>query len=227
MINVTLLAYTQWNPEIWRDGNNDKHPEHIMATGKRICQTDAGLVEIINETDKIKNRVRTSVKTGHHGVLEHVVFTFLIENISRVETHQNVRHRMASYLQMSQRTVDSLDLDIIHPPTVLEAELPEDLREDITKIEVLSRSIYERLQEHTDVDGKHPIPRGDARYYLLHNWETRIWMSINGRALIHFLKLRLEKGAQWEIREVATQIYELVKEVCPNAFAEDLQEHWE
>jgi thymidylate synthase (FAD) len=199
-----------------------------MATGKRICQTDAPLVDIINETDKIASRVRTSVKTKHGGVLEHVMFTFLIEGVSRVETHQNVRHRMASYLQMSQRTVDSLDLDIIHPPTVLEAELPVEMWSDIEYLEELSRKIYKALQDYTDEEGNHPIPRGDARYYLLHNWETRIWMSINTRALMHFLNLRyLKKGAQWEIREVATQMYELVKDICPNAFAEDLQGYWE
>ena len=40
-------------------------------------------------------------------VLEHIVFTFLIEDISRVCSHQLVRHRIASYTQESQRYSES------------------------------------------------------------------------------------------------------------------------
>ena len=219
VVRVTLLAYSQWNPEIWPEDRKE-NPEHIMATGKRICQTDAGLVTIINETDQIKERVVDAVKKRHFGVLEHVTFTFLIEGISRIESHQHVRHRMASYLQMSQRTVDASKLDMIMPPEVNMMYLTEDLEEDIKKLEALSRDVYARLQ-------KQNIEREDARYYLLHGMETRIWMTVNGSALMHFLRLRLGKHAQWEIKEIAKQMYELVKKVCPNTFSEDLREYLE
>jgi len=219
VVKVTLLAYSQWNPKV-QIAMPEKHPEHIMATGKRICQTEAPFWDMWRETHKIEERIVGSVEDGHRGVLEHVTFTFLIEGISRIETHQHVRHRMASYLQMSQRSVDALDLDFITPPSVKETPLSANLREELVELEALSRRVYERLQDQG-------IPREDARYYLLHGWETRIWMTINGSALMHFLKERyLGKGAQWEIREVATQMYALAKEICPNAFAEELQEYW-
>lgn len=229
MVKVTLLAYSQWNPALRFHSKMGgltlpvahQQPEHIMATGKRICQTADDLNSIMIQKDMIKDRVVSTVKAGHRGVLEHITFTFLIEGISRIETHQHVRHRMASYLQMSQRSVDALDLEFITPPSVRDANLPPTLRHDIEYIEELSRSVYERLQQQG-------IERGDARYYLLHGWETRIWMTVNGSALMHFLKERyVGKGAQWEIREVATKMYGLAKSVCPNAFAEDLQEYWE
>jgi len=44
---------------------------------------------------------------GFPSVLEHVVLTFLIEGISRVCSHQLVRHRIASYTQESQRYSES------------------------------------------------------------------------------------------------------------------------
>jgi len=40
---------------------------------------------------------------GHESILEHAVLTFSIEGISRVTSHQLVRHRIASYTQQSQR----------------------------------------------------------------------------------------------------------------------------
>ncbi len=40
-------------------------------------------------------------------VYEHAVFTFLIDGISRVASHQLVRHRLASYTQESQRYSES------------------------------------------------------------------------------------------------------------------------
>jgi len=44
---------------------------------------------------------------AYPSVLEHIVFTFLIEDISRVCSHQLVRHRIASYTQESQRFSES------------------------------------------------------------------------------------------------------------------------
>jgi thymidylate synthase (FAD) len=48
-------------------------------------------------------------------VLEHVVFTFIIEECSRVATHQLIRHRIASYTQESQR------YSLVVDPSILQA----------------------------------------------------------------------------------------------------------
>ena len=213
MINVTLVAYTQWNPEVWR---NPQHPEHIMATGKRICQSGEGLVDIINETEKIAIRNKATLKSGHMGVFEHISFTFLIEGGSRVMTHQLVRHRMASYLQMSQRAVPMSEVELIVPPTV-----PSDIKLELYAAMLDCYTLYEKMR-HLG------IPMGDARYIMPHGMETRVWMTINARSLMHFFKERLiNPGAQWEIKAVATQMHDLVSKVCPTIFDLKYQEHWE
>ena len=44
-------------------------------------------------------------------------------------------------------------------------------------------------------------------------------MTANASELLHILSLRMCNRAQWEIRELADKIYELVKAECPNIFA--------
>ncbi|MHA1305559.1 MAG: FAD-dependent thymidylate synthase, partial [Candidatus Heimdallarchaeaceae archaeon] len=111
MINVTLLSYTQGNSPALSD------PELVTATIKRVCTTNRNFEDLIDPNLKDWRNIKT-IKDGHLGVLEHISFTFLVEGISRIVTHQIVRHRLASYLQMSQRTVPIDQLDIVVPKTI-------------------------------------------------------------------------------------------------------------
>ena len=67
--------------------------------------------------------VRMLVRMGHFSPIEHVTFTFAIEGVSRVLTHQLVRHRIASYSQQSQRYVKEHNFESIMPPAI--AAIPE------------------------------------------------------------------------------------------------------
>ena len=94
MIKVKLLDYT---PE----------PERVVAMAARLCYSASGAEELAEKLseDKVKEMVRRMVSLGHGSTLEHASFTFGIEGVSRVLTHQLVRHRIASYDQQSQRYV--------------------------------------------------------------------------------------------------------------------------
>jgi len=218
MIKVTLVSYTQWNPELALDTDN---PEHITATGKRICQSGQKLKEIMRELEKIDARNIASLnpknpKRAHMGVFEHISFTFLIEGASRVMSHQLVRHRIASYLQMSQRAVPMNKVELIVPSSI-----PEDMKEKFYSAMLNCYTVYKELK-----DAKVPIE--DARFIMPHGMETRVWMTINARSLMHFFKERLTNpGAQWEIKEVARQMHELVIKVCPTIFDLKYVESWE
>ena len=104
MIKVKLLDYT---PE----------PERVVAMAARLCYSAVGAEELSERLsdEKVKEMVRKMVALGHASTIEHVSFTFGIEGVSRVLTHQLVRHRIASYSQQSQRYVDGSDFDYILP----------------------------------------------------------------------------------------------------------------
>ena len=62
------------------------------------------------------------------------------------------------------------------------------------------------------------IPEEDARYILPNACCANLVMTMNGRELLHFFNLRCCTRAQWEIRELADKMLELVKDVAPIMF---------
>ena len=95
-------------------------PEKTVAMSARLCYSPVGAAQL-EETmsdEQAAKLVRKLVEMGHFSTLEHVTFTFAIEGVSRVLTHQLVRHRIASYSQQSQRYVKEHDFETIMPPTI-------------------------------------------------------------------------------------------------------------
>lgn len=83
-------------------------PEEVITVAGKLCYSKVG-VEQLQEKQTLEDVERFTkmlVDMGHHSSLEHVSFTFGIEGISRVLSHQLVRHRIASYSQQSQRYVN-------------------------------------------------------------------------------------------------------------------------
>jgi thymidylate synthase (FAD) len=145
---------------------------------------------------------------GHLSPFEHASFTYAVEGISRVASHQLVRHRIASYSQRSQRYVDSGRSGAVVPPEV--SANPEALAVYERCVHD-SREAYERLVSMG-------VPREDARFILPHGWETSIIVTMNARELHHFFQLRLCRRAQWEIREVARGMLILAREAAFELF---------
>ena len=197
MIKVKLLDYT---PE----------PERVVAMAARLCYSASGAEELAEKLseDNVKEMVRRMVSLGHGSTLEHASFTFGIEGVSRVLTHQLVRHRIASYDQQSQRYVAAHGFQYITPPSI--AEKPEAL----AKYEALLAEIRKTYDELTDMG----VPKEDARYVLANAAETKILVTMNARSLMHFFNLRCCNRAQWEIREMAYKMLAEVKKVAPTLF---------
>lgn len=167
--------------------------------------------------DRLKYRIRSIFVSGHFGILEHAIATIQVTGISRSCTHQLVRHRIASYAQLSQRSVSHKDLETIIPDSI--ASDPDSLAAFLNSTKV-SRDTYDYLRTRK-------IPKQDARYVLPIGIESQIVITMNFRSWLHFLKLRTNKSAQWEIRAVANQIWEELKEIAPNVFDEEYQNLWE
>ena len=170
-----------------------------------------------------------ALASGHESVIEHASFTFAIEGISRACSHQLVRHRMASYSQQSQRyvkmsgKVNENQFDFVTPESIGDQVMGRTI-DWLTHIpfEVTVRAEYECLMEHiSDTYARFielGVPEEDARYILPNACCTNIVVTMNARELRHFLKLRLCKRAQWEIRELAERMLDCVKQVSEVLF---------
>jgi thymidylate synthase (FAD) len=186
-------------------------PERTVAMAARLCYSAIGaeqLAESLSEK-QVQTLVGKIVDMGHLSTFEHASFTFAIEGISRVLTHQLVRHRIASYSQQSQRYVREHEFEYIVPPSV--AAVPEAKQ----RFEVLMEDIRKTYEELTAMG----VHQEDARYCLSNATETKILVTMNARSLLNFFQLRCCTRAQWEIRALAEKMLRLVKAQAPLLFS--------
>ncbi len=190
--------------------NYTPEPERSIAVAGRLCYAPIGASELKkNLTDgEVKRLVSLFIKSGHWSAVEHAVFTFAIEGVSRVCTHQLVRHRLASYNQQSQRYVKyKEDFEFILPQTIKNSPFLE-------RYHKLCDEAFKLYREMVESD----IPTEDARYILPQSGETKIVVTMNARELWHFFNLRCCRRAQWEIRKLACLMLLEVQKVAPLLF---------
>jgi thymidylate synthase (FAD) len=208
-IKVRLVAATPESQEL------------VASAGKLCCAHDVGGIFDSGSSDSA-HFVHKLMAMGHTSPLEHAVFSFYIEGVSRAMTHQLVRHRLASYSQRSQRYVDHTGFDYIVPPdlegrTVDVEGGPVDAVAYFEQTMQIIAERYARLRE--TLGQKAEKSNEDARYVLPNACETKIVVTMNARELLHFFEERLCMRAQWEIRSAAGEMLKLVKDVCPAVFA--------
>ncbi|EIW16050.1 MULTISPECIES: FAD-dependent thymidylate synthase [Pelosinus] len=185
-------------------------PERMVAMSARLCYSPVGAEELVENMSsaQVEKLVSKIVEMEHLSTLEHVSFTFAIEGVSRVLTHQLVRHRIASYSQQSQRYVSEHDFEYIMPPAVAANELAK------AKFEELMGTIQSTYNELVELG----VHKEDARYCLANAAETKIVVTMNARTLLHFFELRCCARAQWEIRSLAELMLREVKKIAPLLF---------
>ena len=197
-MNVELLYHT---PE----------PERAIATAARLCYAAVGASELMEKMSEERQHsvLSTIMASGHFSTLEHASYTFAIEGVSRALTHQLVRHRLASFNQQSQRYVAFKDgFEAVKPHTVEGNPEAEAIFDEAI---AAAAEAYQKLSELG-------IPKEDARYLLPNACASKIVVTMNVRELLHFFSLRCCNRAQWEIRELALQMLELVKPTAPFIF---------
>lgn len=173
-------------------------------TSRFVGDFDTQIKEKATQDDKEKLIVNL-VKWGHHSILEHVSFTFGIEDISRVTSHQLVRHRLASFTQQSQRYASMKDNIIVVPPSI---------QGNPGAMAIFNETYEKAMAAYLELARK-GIPIEDARYILPHGLNTRLIMTMNLRELLHVCSIRLCSKSQWEIRYLFEEIREQVKSVSP------------
>lgn len=169
-------------------------PMHAISEEAGMCY---------GKTEYSAKRVERCLRNGHTSVAEHVSASFRIEGISRSCLAQLTRHRMASFSVMSQRYCEvGGDGWYVMPQSFT------DKGEEV---------MFEAAMDRAKRDYLHAIEKGvkkeDARFMLPEATRTNLIMTINVRSLMNFLSLRLDKSAQWEIRELAEQIEQALMEM--------------
>jgi len=217
------LNNTEWPSLKEKFDNNldlgDSDPEWIPEMAGRLCY-----MSYSGKGRSHEDHVKHLIEVGHFSVIEHSNFNFVIWQVSRSLTHELVRHRLASYSQLSQRYVDSSDVNFVVPPAIQELkESQKDIYESWEKSCLESLELYSKLTESlselykdlSDKTEKRKKAREAARSILPNCTETRIFVTMNGRSLRHFITMRASAAADREIRNLAAKMYKIMKERFP------------
>ncbi len=158
------------SPERWADrvieaGIPDG--EALIELGGRLCYrswepgNNPNLTKVRKDSSSYLGNI---LRSGHGSVLEHANYGWIFDDVSRVFTHELVRHRAG--VAVSQESMRFVRLDDIP------FWLPEWARQDP---ELMTRSIalLEQMEEHQlwmadrfGLDDKEPCPRCDGSGYV-------------------------------------------------------------
>lgn len=227
-------------PHWMSDGESDT--EVIMEAAGKMCYMsfDTSLNKNLTKTGTRNNFEYLQdaiIATKHGSVLEHCVVNIAFLNVSRVFTHELVRHRAgAAYSQTSGRYVRTDNLNFF---------LPTVFKENIELAEIYDKAIsaqeefVAQMAEASRIDGmtskedfaKKKQLTSAFRRIIGNGVANNIIASYNHRALRHLIEMRTNRGAEEEIRLVFNSVAEQVADRYPAVYADMKREmvdnYWE
>ncbi|GMV99262.1 MAG: flavin-dependent thymidylate synthase [Candidatus Hydrogenedentota bacterium] len=159
------------------------------------------------------------LEVGHGSVIEHAVLNFIFADVSRVFTHELVRHRAGTAI--SQESLRFVRLN------KLSAYVPTHIRENDEGMEVFTRTIQQleeiqnslarvfEIDDEKQFDRKKKLTSAFRRVAPI-GVATTIGWSCNFRALRHVIEMRTAPEAEEELRLVFGKVYDLVKGRYPS-----------
>ena len=187
--------------------------------GNYESPTDNITQEDENFLDRIAN------KHKHHSVIEHLVYSFEISDISRALLQELSRHRLQSLTVKSTRY------------TIKELKQEDEFTDFDNEYDYKRASKYLVWTKNRDVDItsffaledlrdniKKGISNDLVKYSLPESYKTSLVQTINARSLRNFLELRTSKSALWEIRNLAFEIYKAIPDSHKFLFKQVIEE---
>lgn len=210
-LHVQLQA---WGPHNW-----------AAAIHNKISASWGAYPDTVLDNDNLNESQWRQVEAAFDGktlpqVLEILTFSFLIDGVTRAETHQHVRTRIgAGYSQHGGRNNDWRHRAFRLPETVNRLMLRDPRFRRRVEVHIAEgRDLYADL-----VDAGIPIQ--DARRFLPISTCTYLFAHYNYPALAGFLRNRLEFAMDWEINCVAQLMLREIKTQCPDIFSAKLGSH--
>lgn len=199
---VTLVSMTQ-NPLRVMAAASEMYSGHVIRDPSSISRAVAEAA--------LHDMSRTTLKAP----LEFIDLHFMLEGVTRALTHQLVRQRTAVYVQESLRfAVKDVEHEVAVPPSI--AALKDDDPRRIIWFNAVAKIgwSYRSLVAAG-------IPAEDARGLLPSNIATRVHYKTNLRNLLEQSGVRLCSQAQFEWKQVWSEIIQRIRHYGP------ISERWQ
>ncbi len=222
---LDVLGVPDWDTDAESDA------EYTIEFAGKMCYMSFS-------TELNKNLTRTGTRNNHdyiqkgiiatkHGsVIEHATMTFAILNVSRVFTHELVRHRAGTaFSQTSGRYVRTDEIAYWLPSCIADSEVARGIFRDAFSYQ---EECIKRLEAHFHINDMREAKDFDRKKKLTSAFRriigngqaNNIVFSCNHRTLRHVLEMRSSRHAEEEIRVVAAKLFELVKGHYPALYAD-------
>ena len=215
----------------WFLQRTDKWPsnaEMLIEIAGRACYRSFGPglnLNISQIRTESKDYFQNVLKKGDGSILEHVSVTFALMWVSRVFTHQLVRHRAGTaFSQESLRYVRSKELQIPAWEAWAPSELSESVREKMLKALQNIEHEYHLIETEINWDGmsfeQKKRMTSAIRRALPQGLATVIIFTANHRTLRWLVEMRTDPSAEVEIRKVFGKIAEICLKDYPLIYSD-------
>ena len=217
---LTHLGVPEWTS----DGSTDV--ERLTEVYGRACYKSFGTElnpNITRVRGSNKSYISNILEKGDGSVLEHGVANFFFCDVSRVFTHELVRHRVGTAMsQESLRYVRLTDLNWYAPICIQEnaaaMTIFEKTMDGLSNLQKDLSELYE-LDTTNDFNFKKQVTSAMRRIAPI-GLATNIGWSCNMRTLRHVIEMRPDPGSEEEIRLVFSKVADIAIERWPNLFAD-------
>jgi thymidylate synthase (FAD) len=232
---VTVLARQQFvYPEHIRWESDSEVPGEVVAEfAGRLCYLsfgeDAGMEgghKTIQGRTSNESYLGNILQVKHGSVLEHAVWTLLLEGVSRSLTHELIRHRAGfGFSQLSQRYVDESDIAFVLPPEISDGSRAfeiwsEACEQSLDGYRALLNELTDQVGDHGPATMRKKRARQAARAVLPNSAETKIVVTGNARAWRHFMESRGSGSADLEIRRLSGYVLRIMHEEARHIFGD-------
>jgi thymidylate synthase (FAD) len=201
--------------------------QNLAEFAGKICYRawEPGLNPNVSKVRNDHEKYLANILASAHGsVLEHASFSFVLHNVSRVATHELVRHRPGVAIsQESLRFVRLADIPFWFPDwATSDAEL---MRRATAMLEQMEE-FQLWMADHFGLDAS-GLPFHEKKHktsfmrrFAPDGVATGLLWSANVRTLRHTIEARTDEGAEEEIRLLFGKIGALMREEAPALFSD-------
>lgn len=252
---IIMLAQTQIDPEGLKAllrcvGSNKFEPdqvsgsEQLVEVSGRLCYKsfEVGLNKNVTKIrEGNKEYIKNILSSKHGSVLEHGTVTFAFMNVSRIFTHEVVRHRVGTaFSQESMRYVRMDNIGMYYPDVFQEEYLSSVVapihnwhRERVMpkahalreKFETAVRMVETAVEDIISILKLDGVPfsvrkalTSAIRRIAPGGHTTNIIMTANHRAWRHICELRTDVAAEEEIRKIFIEVAQQLQQSFPNIY---------
>lgn len=165
------------------------------------------------KVNRIPDLLKMLATHGHHTPFEKSSLHFLV--VTDISTHiQLLKHRIGVSINAESARYKELKEDKHHVPT----DWPEYWQQQLAEYTKQGDTLYHKCLEDLTATLGRKRAKESARFFKTYSSQIAADVMFNYRSFYHFQTLRNASEAQVEIRQLAQQMLDLVKEIPGNPF---------